>query len=230
MAAAEQPAQPSSKRSRGPSKGAERDVGNKPAQLLESHGREAGSTATDGQKPSSDALAAPAEVDEFEEDDFFMGSSADEADAGGKQPPQAVRPPETAAAPLHEDIPSSEDSEASKPMLLKQSQQRQRNHSSARPPGKAHAARSGKPHEKSSRAPVHKTVKLICSGMGGPEFGSHGKPSLAVAGEPGVHKLKAAGKGGARGKPSPGAAPVKPPEQPLRTRAEGGRKRRTKKR
>ena len=83
-----------------------------------------------------------------------MGSSADEADAGGKQPPQAVRPPDTAAVPLHEDIPSSEDSEASKPMLLKQSQQRQRNRSSARPPGKAHAARSGKPHGKNSIAPV----------------------------------------------------------------------------
>ena len=224
MAAAEQPVQPSSKRSRGPSKGADRDVGNKPAQLLESHGREADSTATDGQKQRSDAWAAPAEVDEFEKDDFFIGSSADEAHAGGNQPPQAVRPPDTAAALLHENIPSS------KPMLLKQSQQRQRDHSSACPPGNAHAARSGKPHGKSSIAPVQKIAKLIHSSMGGPEFGTHGKPSLAVAGKPGVNKLKAAGKGGARGKPSPGAAPVKPPGQPLRTRAEGGRKRRTKKR
>ena len=200
----------------------------RPAHLPESGRHEAGAPGVSEDEQAGAQGAALAQPDDIEEDDFFMGSSGDEDDAQ-KQRPESVSVPNFTDALRHGSIAAKDLSasrKALRPAPQKQSSRNARPAKGSPPPGRTRKAPSHKQPTKAAAGPAHKPTKRPFTERGAGRFGAKSRPGVAAAGRPSIGQRPE--KAPVKRKEAPAAAPAKPPGQPLRTRAEGGRKRRKK--
>jgi len=211
-------------------------------------------SAADGAQQKASLAAGLTEPDDIEEDDFFMSSSAYEADA---EKQHAIHQPlsELPADMLHAFSPVGRHP-ASSTAPQKQGKHSKGLLSKTPRPGQQHTEPRHKQPAKVSLPPAHKPMKQLHKVRGAAKPSAHGMLRTPAAGKPiSGHALIGSGpvpgraaitnkqspgavhvskpstaqvrvKTATASKQSPAVVPAKPPGQPLRTRAEGGRRRR----
>lgn len=167
-----------------------------------------------------------AEPDDIRGDDFFMSSSADEAERDEQSVP--VKASEFPAALPHKAIiPEQQQHAARDSTLHKHSNHRKSiQHRRMLPPGQTHGEQGHKPHAGATLPPNHKPVKHPHRHGGAVTQVARSKLSGKAQSQQSRGQSHGQAPSAHAVKQSPGAAPDKRPGQPLRTRAEGGRKRR----
>ena len=185
----------------------------------------AGAPGSNGGQHKGTVAGGDAEPDDIRADDFFMSSSADEAERDEQS--VSVKASEVPAALPHESIVpkqlhSARDSKLPKHSNLKKSMQHRRK----LPPGQKYGEHGHKAHAGATLPPDHKAVKHSHSHGGAAKQVARGKLSAKAKSQPSRSQPHGQDPSANAAKQSPGAAPDKRPGQPLRTRAEGGRKRR----
>ena len=224
---ANQPEHSLAKTSKAPTVLASQDIGASPAMLSRASRQTAGIPASDGVPQKGRLAVGDAEPADFDEDDFFMSSSAGEAD--GDEPPAILNQPlEFPGATMHETKFTEQRGTVSDAMPQKNSKQRKGiQHGKKLPPGQPHADRGHKPHKRANLPPVRKAMKPIDKDPRAAKSAAHGMPRVVVRGQPTKGRPYPEAASAVAKKQSPGA-PEKRPGLPLRSRAEGGRKRRKK--
>ena len=175
-----------------------------------------------------DVVGGDAEAGDIEEDDFFMSNSADEAERV-KQPAHVSQPSELPAVLPPEGISSEQQHPAlASPMQHHSKHRKAIQHSRKLLLGQRRADHGLKPDARTALPPLPKAMKQVQRKRSTAKQAAPGKLTVSARGLPSRGRPDGQAPSATADKQSPGAAPDKRPGQPLRTRAEGGRKRRKK--
>ena len=195
------------------------------APLQEAGKQTAGALGTDREQQKDGVAASDADADDIEEDDFFMSSSADEAEQL-KQPAALQLPSELPAAAPQAAL-AERQHPALKTMPPQHSKQRRAmSHSRKAPTSQHSAGRGHKPQPRGALPPPQKPMKQVPKSSGGAKQAVRSDLRVDARSQPSKPQPHGKAPSANANKQSPGAAPDKRAGQPLRTRAEGGRKRR----
>ena len=195
---------------------------------LQKAGQHPASAPGTDQGQQRDGLAASdADPDDIEEDDFFMSSSADEAEQLKR--PAALRLPSDLPAAALQPALAEQQHSAVKTIPPQHSKQRKgMSHSRKLPSGQHGAGRGHKPHPRAALPPARKAMKQIPKTSGAAKQAVRSEVRVDARSQPVKGQPHGKAPSATANKQSPGTAPDKVPGQPLRSRAEGGRKRRKK--
>lgn len=197
------------------------------AMLSRASRQTAGVPASDGVRQKGRLAVGDAEPTDIDEDDFFMSSSAGEVERD-EQPAVLNQPSEVPGATPHALKSADQQEELLDSVPLKQSKQRKGIQRSRKlPPGQYHPDHGHKPHKRATLPPPYKATKPLHKDRGAAKEAAHGRLRADVRGQPSRGQPHGEPSSAIAIKQSPGA-PEKRPGLPLRTRAEGGRKRRKK--